>query len=111
MRPINNIKNGGEMVSDQKIFAIPNVQTPSTPVTFDPNICVGCNSCVETCPIDVFIPNPKKGAPPIILHAEECWYCGCCVCDCPNTGAIKFNWPLPLKPRWKNKETGVVGQL
>lgn len=80
------------------------------PVTFDPNACKGCNKCVEVCPIDVFIPNPKKGEPPIILHAEECWYCGCCACDCPH-GAIKFNWPLPLKPRWRNKETGEVSQL
>jgi NAD-dependent dihydropyrimidine dehydrogenase PreA subunit len=99
------------MVSEQNVYALPNVQTPSMPVTFDPTVCIGCNKCVETCPIDVFIPNPKKGAPPIILHAEECWYCGCCATDCPNPGAIKFNWPLPLKPRWKNKETGAVGQL
>jgi len=94
----------------EKIFAIPNVQTPSMPVKIDPKTCVGCNKCVETCPIDVFIPNPQKGAPPIILHADECWYCGCCANDCP-TKAMKFNWALPMKPRWKNKETGAVGQL
>ena len=99
------------MVSEHKVFALPNVQTPSMPVTFNPDICVGCNHCVEMCPLDVFIPNPKKGLPPIILHAEECWYCGVCVCDCPNPGAINFNWPLPQKPRWKNKETGEIGQL
>ena len=98
-------------MSEQNVFAIPNIQTPSTPVTFDPKVCVGCNKCVETCPIDVFIPNPTKGEQPIILHAEECWYCGCCANDCPNPGAMKFNWPLPLKPRWKNKESGKVGQL
>ena len=98
-------------MSDQNVFAIPNIQTPGTPVIIDPNICTGCNTCVETCPIDVYIPNPQKGAPPIILHAEECWYCGCCACDCPVPGAMNFNWPLPLKPRWKNKETGQVGQL
>ena len=98
-------------VSEQNVFALPNIPTPSTPVTFDPKVCTGCNNCVETCPIDVFIPNPKKGEPPIILHAEECWYCGCCVDDCPTKGASKFNWPLPLKPRWKNKDTGKVGQL
>ena len=96
---------------EKNAFAIPNIQTPSTPVKFDPNICIGCNSCVETCPLDVFIPNPKKGSTPIILHTEECWYCGCCVDDCPNPGAITFNYPLALKPRWRNKETGEVGQL
>jgi len=52
-----------------------------------------------------------KGKPPIILHPEECWYCGCCATDCPTPGAMEFNWPLPLKPRWRNKETGEVHQL
>jgi len=98
------------MVSDQNLFALPNVQSPGAPVTFDTKTCVGCNKCVETCPIDVFIPNPKKGEPPIILFPEECWYCGCCACECP-TGAMKFNWPLPQKPRWRNKETGELHQL
>ncbi len=98
-------------MSNQKVYALPNVPTPSMPVIFNPEKCVGCNNCVETCPLDVFIPNPKKGQPPIILHAEECWYCGSCANDCKVPGAMKFNWPLPLKPRWRDKETGVVFQL
>ncbi len=97
-------------MSEEKVFAIPNVPTPNMPAIIDPDVCIGCNKCVEICPIDVYIPNPKKGDPPIILHAEECWYCGSCANDCP-TGALKFNWPLPLKPRWRNKETGVVSQV
>ena len=59
-----------------KVFAIPNVQTPSVPVRIDPAKCIGC-----------------------------------CATDCPNPGAMAFNWPLPLKPRWRNKETGEVHQL
>ena len=96
---------------EKKIYAIPNVQTPSVPVRINSEICIGCNTCVETCPIDVFIPNPKKGGPPILLHPEECWYCGCCANDCPTPGAMHFNWPLPSKPRWRNKATGETGQL
>ncbi|MBO6010271.1 MAG: 4Fe-4S binding protein, partial [Oscillospiraceae bacterium] len=43
-------------MSDRKIYAVPNVQTPNTPVRFNADICVGCNRCVEICPLDVFIP-------------------------------------------------------
>ena len=93
-----------------KVYALPNVQTPSTPVIVDREKCTGCNTCVQVCQIDVFIPNPKKGEPPIILHPDECWYCGCCVTDCPHE-AVKFNYPLPLKPRWRTKETGKVHQV
>ena len=91
-----------------KIYAMPNMQSPAVPVRVDPDKCVGCNTCVETCQIDVFIPNPERGKPPIILHPEECWYCGCCAMDCPVPGAIDFNYPLALKPYWRNKETKEV---
>jgi NAD-dependent dihydropyrimidine dehydrogenase PreA subunit len=98
-------------VSEEKVFAIPNISTPNTPVLFNEEICNGCNICVETCQIDVYIPHPQAGKPPIILHPEECWYCGCCANDCPCPGAIQFNFPLPLRGYWKNKGTGKVSQL
>ena len=94
-----------------RVFALPNITTPNNPVKFNPEICNGCNDCVETCQIDVFIPHPQIGKPPIILHPEECWYCGCCVVDCAHPGAIQFNYPLPLRGYWKNKSTGEVRQL
>lgn len=95
----------------EMIYAIPNVQTPNAPVIIDPSKCTGCNTCVEICQIDVFIPNPKEGEPPIILHPEECWYCGCCMTDCPTPDAIKLNYPLPLKPRWRTKASGEIHTL
>jgi NAD-dependent dihydropyrimidine dehydrogenase PreA subunit len=98
-------------VAEDKIFAIPNINTPNNPVRFNPDICIGCNTCVETCQIDVYIPHPVKGKPPIILHPEECWYCGCCANDCPTPGAIAFNWPLALRGYWKNKETGKITMM
>ena len=77
-----------------KISALPNITTPNTPVIFNPEHCMGCNTCVNVCQVDVFIPNPEKGNPPIILHPDECWYCGCCVMECPlfDQGAIRMKW-------------------
>ena len=98
-------------MSTNQLMAMTNVVTPNQPVIFDPDHCIGCNNCVETCQVDVYIPHPEKGKPPIILHPDECWYCGCCVNDCPSEGAIKFNWPIQSRPYWKNKETGEIGQI
>ena len=98
-------------MSLEKLVAIPNIPTPSSPVLFNPDRCNGCNHCVEVCPVDVYIPHPEKGKPPIVLHPEECWYCGSCANDCPRAGAIEFKWPLQHRGYWKNKQTGKVHQL
>ena len=42
----------------KEIYAYPNTISPANPVIFDPEICNGCNTCVNVCQIDVFIPNP-----------------------------------------------------
>jgi len=93
-------------MSREKAFAIPNASTPARPVIFDGELCNGCNLCVEVCQMDVFIPHHEKGNTPIILHPEECWYCGSCVEHCPNSGAIRLNYPLMQRVRWKRKDTG-----
>ncbi|MBW1720980.1 MAG: ferredoxin family protein [Deltaproteobacteria bacterium] len=95
-------------MTQPKVYAQPNLITPNRPVIIDPEVCTGCNLCVEICPSDVYIPNPQKGKPPIILYPEECWYCGCCLMECPlhDKGANKLNWPLMQRMRWKRKETG-----
>ena len=95
----------------EKVFALPNVTTPSRPVIFNPEICNGCNRCVEVCPIDVYIPNPDKSKSPLILHADECWYCGTCVNECPRPGAVKFNFPLQQRGYWKRMDTGEIFRL
>jgi NAD-dependent dihydropyrimidine dehydrogenase PreA subunit len=91
----------------KEVFALPNIVTPANPVKFNPDLCTGCNTCVNVCQIDVFIPNPEKGQPPVILHPDECWYCGCCVTDCPNK-AITCNWPVQQRGYWKDKATGKI---
>ena len=95
-------------MAESKVYAIHHLVTPNKPVIFDDNVCNGCNRCVEVCMSDVFMPNPEKGKPPIILYPDECFYGGCCVKDCPlrDKGAIRLNWPLMQRVRWKSKETG-----
>jgi NAD-dependent dihydropyrimidine dehydrogenase PreA subunit len=95
------------MMAKEKLYAFPNITTPSRPVIFTDK-CQGCNLCIEVCPVDVYIPNPEKGKPPIILHPDECWYCGCCVDACNVPGAIEFNWPLQQRGYWKRKATGRI---
>ena len=93
-------------MAERKVYAFPNRCTPSIPVIFDPEICNGCNMCVDVCQVDLLIPNPEKGLPPITLYPEECWYGGCCVATCPRPGAIKLNHALTQRVCWKRKETG-----
>lgn len=94
----------------EKVYILPNVAMPNRPVIRNPEICIGCNTCVDVCQVHVYIPNPEKGKPPIALHPEECWYCGCCVNECPrlSLGAIKFNWPLQQRGFYKHKATGEI---
>lgn len=75
----------------------------SNPITFNPDICDGCNKCIEVCQVDVLIPSPKKGKPPVVFYPGECWYGGCCVVACPKPGAIKLNIPLMNRVHWKGK--------
>ena len=91
---------------ERETCALPNLVTPNKPVVIDATVCNGCNRCVEMCQSDVFVPSAEKGKPPTILYPDECWYCGCCVAECPRPGAIRSNWPLALRIRWKRKETG-----
>jgi NAD-dependent dihydropyrimidine dehydrogenase PreA subunit len=97
----------------KKVYVMPNVATPNRPVIRNPEACIGCNTCVDVCQVDVYIPNPIKGKPPITLHPDECWYCGCCVNECPrlSAGAIKFNFPLQQRVHFKRKATGELFRL
>ena len=92
---------------DNKVYAIPNVQTPSTPVRIDPEKCIGCNMCTKRCRTQTIMPNPEKGKPPIVIYPDECWFCGCCVEDCP-TGALTLVPPAKqlISTVWKRKATG-----
>lgn len=89
----------------KKAFAVPE-SAASNPLTFDPDICNGCNKCIEVCQVDILIPNPDRGKPPVVLYPGECWYGGCCVAVCPKPGAIKLNSLLMNRVHWKLKSSG-----
>lgn len=57
-------------------FSMPSFSGPCRVLKFDADKCVGCNLCVDACPLDVMIPNPEPGLEPIVVFAEECWFCG-----------------------------------
>ena len=52
----------------------------------DPEICIRCNTCEETCPVDAVTHNDRN----YVVDAEKCGACGNCLAPCP-TGAID-NW-------------------
>lgn len=54
----------------------------------DPEICIRCNTCEETCPIDAITHNDDN----YVVKADECNYCMDCIAPCP-TGAID-NWRM-----------------
>ena len=88
-----------------KAYMIPNPKMPNENVSFNPDLCTGCNTCVDVCRSGVIVPNLIKGKPPVVLYPEECWFCACCEEYCPR-GAIKMIHPLNQRVAWKRKETG-----
>jgi NAD-dependent dihydropyrimidine dehydrogenase PreA subunit len=90
-------------MSDKKPIQFPEMPA-SKPIVFDAGKCTGCNSCVEICMVDLFVPNSEKGKPPVVLYPGECWYCGCCVMVCPEEGAITLRHPLMNQVHWIEKD-------
>ena len=86
----------------KKVYVVPE-QGISDPITFNTDICDGCNRCVEVCQVDILIPNPEKGNPPLVLYPGECWYGGSCVEVCPKPGAIRLNSLPKNRVHWKQK--------
>ena len=50
-------------------------------ITVNPDLCDGCASCVEACPMDVLIIEADKAHP---ANPESCMCCQLCEVDCPN---------------------------
>jgi benzoyl-CoA 2,3-dioxygenase component A len=58
----------------------------------DPEICIRCNTCEETCPIEAVTHDGTN----YVVKADVCNYCMDCIAPCP-TGAID-NWRVVAEP-------------
>jgi len=58
----------------------------------DPEICIRCNTCEETCPVDA-VSNDGNN---YVVDPEKCNYCMDCISPCP-TGSID-NWRVVRSP-------------
>jgi len=47
---------------------------------YDRDCCIGCGSCAEVCPVDVWEIEDDKAKP---VRADDCIECGACVDACP----------------------------
>src|SRR5262252_9426801 len=54
----------------------------------DPEICIRCNTCEETCPVDAITHDERN----YVVDASICEGCLACISPCP-TGAID-NWRI-----------------
>jgi benzoyl-CoA 2,3-dioxygenase component A len=59
----------------------------------DPEICIRCNTCEATCPINAITHDSRN----YVVRFDVCNSCGACISPCP-TGAID-NWRQVLKSR------------
>ena len=57
----------------------------------DPEICIRCNTCEETCPVDAITHNDDN----YVVDASKCNFCMACISPCP-TGSID-NWRTVMK--------------
>ncbi|HWQ77805.1 MAG TPA: 4Fe-4S binding protein [Anaerovoracaceae bacterium] len=99
-------KENKKAYTEAKMY--PNPSYPNTGVVFNPEVCNGCNKCVDFCRTDCLQPNPEPGKPPILLYPEECWFAGCCAVFCPRPGAVRMDLPINQRMVWKRKETGEI---
>jgi len=61
------------------------------------NLCIGCGTCVATCPMDV-IRMDKDGEKAVIVYQEDCQICHLCRIYCPVDDVITISSTKCVRP-------------
>jgi benzoyl-CoA 2,3-dioxygenase component A len=65
----------------------------------DPEVCIRCNTCEETCPIDAITHDSRN----YVVNADICNACNACISPCP-TGSIDHWHPVLRSAAYSIKE-------
>lgn len=65
----------------------------------DPEVCIRCNTCEETCPIDAITHDSRN----YVVKADVCNGCGACISPCP-TGSIDHWHVVPKASAYSIEE-------
>lgn len=63
----------------------------------NPETCIGCGTCVATCPMDVLRLDEETGTATIV-YPEECQICRLCSKYCPEDGTITITYDKYVPP-------------
>jgi ferredoxin len=65
--------------------------------TVDPELCNGCQTCVERCPFSAIEmkTHPIGKRMKAFVHTERCYGCGACAVKCPIEGAVTLKLVRP----------------
>ena len=66
----------------------------------DPRTCIGCGTCVDSCPTDVIRMNEETGHA-VIMYPEDCQICNMCANFCPvDAITVTDDKAAPLMVAW-----------